>query len=31
MEQGMSRNDSIKAAAKELGMSRNELYAILIK
>lgn len=31
MGQGMSRGDAIKAAAKELGMSRNELYAMLIK
>ena len=31
MDGGMSRNDAIKAAAKELGMSRNELYAMLIK
>ena len=30
LNQGMSRNDSIKAAAKELGMSRNELYGSLI-
>ncbi len=27
---GMSRNDAIKAAAKELGMSRNQLYSLLI-
>lgn len=27
---GMSRNDAIKAAAKALGMSRNELYGMLI-
>ena len=31
MAEGMSRGDAIKAAAKELGMSRNELYAMLIK
>ena len=31
MSEGLSRNDAIKAAAKELGMSRNELYAMLIK
>ena len=31
MDGGMSRGDAIKAAAKELGMSRNELYAMLIK
>lgn len=30
LEQGMSRNDAIKAAAKTLGMSRNELYSVLI-
>ena len=30
LEQGMSKNDAIKAAAKEIGMSRNELYGILI-
>lgn len=30
MEQGMSRNEAIRAAAKMLGMSRNELYNILI-
>lgn len=30
IEQGMSRNEAIKAAAKALGMSRNELYSILI-
>ena len=29
-EQGMSKNDAIKAAAKALGMSRNELYNSLI-
>ncbi len=29
-EQGMSRNEAIKAAAKALGMSRNELYNSLI-
>ncbi len=28
--QGMSKNDAVKAAAKELGLSRNELYGILI-
>ena len=31
MGQGLSRNDAIKAAAKEFGVSRNELYAMLIK
>ena len=31
LDGGMSRGDAIKAAAKELGMSRNELYAMLIK
>ena len=31
MSEGLSRNDAIKAAAKELRMSRNELYAMLIK
>ena len=31
MAEGLSRGDAIKAAAKELGMSRNELYAMLIK
>ena len=30
LEQGMSRNDAIKSAAKMLGMSRNELYSVLI-
>ena len=29
-EQGMSKNDAIKAAAKALGMSRNQLYEALI-
>ncbi len=29
-EMGMSRNDAIKAAAKDLGLSRNQLYNILI-
>lgn len=31
MEEGMSRGDAIKAAAKALGISRNELYGMLIK
>ena len=30
-EQGMSKNDAIKAAAKALGMTRNQLYGLLIK
>lgn len=30
IDQGMSRNDAIKSAAKALGMSRNELYGMLI-
>ena len=29
-EQGMSKNDAIKAAAKALGLSRNQLYEALI-
>ncbi|MBP3370408.1 MAG: 16S rRNA (cytidine(1402)-2'-O)-methyltransferase [Clostridia bacterium] len=31
MAEGMSKNDAIKSAAKALGMTRNQLYAILIK
>lgn len=31
MAKGMSKNDAIKAAAKALGMSRNELYNMLIQ
>ena len=31
LAQGMSKNDAIKAAAKAMGMSRNELYGLLIK
>lgn len=31
IEQGMSKNEAIKAAAKALGMSRNELYGALIQ
>ena len=31
IKQGMSKNDAIKAAAKALGMSRNELYGMLIQ
>ena len=27
---GMSRNDAVKAAARELGMTRNQLYGMLI-
>ena len=27
MKEGMSKNDAIKATAKELGLSRNEVYA----
>ena len=30
-EQGMGKNDAIKAAAKALGMTRNQLYGLLIK
>jgi 16S rRNA (cytidine1402-2'-O)-methyltransferase len=30
-EQGMSKNDAVKAAAKALGMTRNQLYGLLIK
>lgn len=30
-EQGMSKNDAIKAAAKALGMTRNQFYELLIK
>ena len=30
-EQGMSRNEAIKAAAKKIGMSRNELYKIMLE
>ena len=30
-EQGMSRNEAIKAAAKRIGMSRNELYKIMLE
>ena len=30
LELGMSKNDAIKAASKELGISRNELYDLLI-
>lgn len=29
--QGLGRNDAIKAAAKELGLSRNEVYARMLK
>ena len=29
--QGMSRNDAIKSAAKALGMTRNQLYGLLIR
>ena len=31
MEQGMSKNEAIKAAAKTLGMSRNQLYDLIMK
>ena len=31
LKQGMSKNDAVKAAAKALGMSRNQLYSQLIK
>ena len=31
IEDGMSRNDAIKAAAKRLGLSRNEVYRALIE
>ena len=30
-EQGMGKNDAVKAAAKALGMTRNQLYGLLIK
>lgn len=30
-EQGMSRNEAIKAAAKKVGLSRNELYKIMLE
>lgn len=30
-EKGMGKNDAIKAAAKALGMTRNQLYGLLIK
>ena len=30
-EQGMGKNDAIKAAAKALGTTRNQLYGLLIK
>ena len=30
-EQGMSRNEAIKAAAKHLGIPRNELYKIMLE
>lgn len=30
-EQGMSKNEAIKAASKALGMTRNQLYELLIK
>ena len=28
---GMTRTDAVKAAAKLLGMSRNDLYALVMK
>lgn len=31
IEQGMSKNDAIKAAAKQLGLTRNQLYSMLIE
>lgn len=31
LEEGMSRNDALKAAAKRLGMSKNELYRLLME
>ena len=31
MEQGMTKNEAIKAAAKALGITRNQLYAMLIE
>ena len=30
IKQGMSKNEAIKAAAKELGLSRNELYSMML-
>lgn len=30
-EQGMSRNEAVKAAAKQLGISRNELYKTMLE
>ena len=30
LEEGMSRNDALKAAAKRLGMSKNELYKMML-
>ena len=29
--EGMTKNDAIKAAAKQLGMTRNQLYEIVMK
>ena len=31
LEEGMSRNDALKAAAKKLGMSKNELYRLIME
>ena len=31
LEQGMPKNDAVKAAAKLLGMTRNQLYSLLIE
>ena len=31
MSQGMAKNDAIRAAAKALGMTKNQLYGMLIK
>ena len=31
LEEGMSRNDAMKAAAKRLGMSKNELYRLTLE
>lgn len=31
LEEGMSRNDALKAAAKRLGMSKNELYRLTLE
>ncbi len=31
LEEGMSRNDALKAAAKQLGMSKNELYRLIME